>query len=194
MKRLLATAALAAGLQITCAGLASAQEMYVGEVRLVGFNFCPVGWMQASGQILSIQQYTALYSLYGTTYGGNGSTNFGLPNLNGRAPYGNGTPGQPIGAVYGNSTVTLTIANLPTHTHQLFGSQTGPSTNSPQGALSATFGSNEKIYAPAGSPANAQFAQTAIGFTGQNIPISVQSPALAMQWCVAYTGIYPSRP
>ena len=194
MKRLLAAAALASAVQMTSAGLASAQEMYVGEVRLVGFNFCPVGWMQASGQTLSISQYTALFSLYGTTYGGNGTTNFQLPNLNGRAPYGNGTPGQPIGAVYGNSTVTLTVANLPSHTHQLFASSAAPTTNTAQGGLTATFNPNDKIYAASGSPANVQYSPTAIGFTGQNIPISIQSPALAMNWCVALQGIYPSRP
>jgi len=64
--------------------------MYIGEVRLFGFNFCPTGWLQASGQTLAVNQYSALFSLYGTIYGGNGQTNFMLPNLNGRAPYDSG--------------------------------------------------------------------------------------------------------
>jgi microcystin-dependent protein len=86
MKRLPATAALVGALSITCVNLAAAQEPYIGEVRLFGFNFCPVGWLQATGQIFAINQYTALFALYGTTYGGNGTTNFAVPNLSGRAP------------------------------------------------------------------------------------------------------------
>jgi microcystin-dependent protein len=121
MKRLIAIAALALALQMTGTRLASAQYQYLGEVRLFAFTFCPVDWMQASGQILQIAQYAPLYTLYGTLYGGDGRTTFGLPNLNGRAPYGSGTGGQPLGAVYGNSTVTLTINNLPAHTHAFNG-------------------------------------------------------------------------
>jgi microcystin-dependent protein len=194
MKRLIAIAALASALQMTGTGLASAQEQYLGEVRLFGLNFCPIDWMQASGQILSISQFTALYSLYGTTYGGNGQTNFGLPNLNGRAPYGSGSPGQPLGAVYGNSTVTLTIANLPAHTHQLFASTNPPTTNTGQGGLSASFNAGDKVYAASGSPANVPYSPTALGSTGGSLPLSIQSPALAMTWCVAVNGIYPTRP
>ena len=196
MKRLLATTALVCALHVTGSGLASAQEMYVGETRLFAFNFCPVGWFQASGQLLPIQQYTALFALIGTTYGGNGQTNFALPNLNGRAPYGSGTPGgQPIGAVYGSSTVTLTVGNLPAHSHSFNASTAGPTTPNPAGALNATFPSaNDKVYAPAGSPANTPMAQGAIGLTGQNLPVNIQSPALSMMWCIAWQGIFPSRP
>jgi microcystin-dependent protein len=194
MKRLVASVALACALQMTGAGLASAQEQYLGEVRLVGFNFCPTGWMQASGQILSIQQYTALFALYGTNFGGNGSTTFGIPNLNARAAYGWGSPGQPFAAVYGAPQATLTVSNLPSHTHQLFGSSAANSINSGSGGLLATFPTNEKPFAASGSPANVNFATTALGFTGGNQPISTQSPALAMNWCVAYVGIFPSRP
>jgi microcystin-dependent protein len=87
MNRLLATVALGA-LVLICVAPAFAQEQYLGEVRLVGFNFCPVNWLPANGQILNIQQYTALFALYGTTYGGNGVQTFALPNLQGRAPVG----------------------------------------------------------------------------------------------------------
>jgi microcystin-dependent protein len=196
MKRLLATAMLALSLTFTCAGLASAQEPYVGEVRLFGYNWCPNGWLQANGALLPIAQYTALFSLYGTNFGGNGSTNFGLPNLTGRAPtgYGSTPPGQPFAAVYGNSSVTLTIGQLPAHTHQLFGSTAANSTNVPAGAILPTFPAGQHIYAPAGSPANAPMAASAIGTTGNNQPVQTQSPSLALNWCVAINGIYPSRP
>jgi len=198
MKRLLATTALVCALHVTGSGLASAQEMYIGETRLVAFNFCPIGWFQASGQLLPISQYTALFALIGTLYGGNGTTNFALPNLNGRAPYGNdptGTVGQPIGTVYGQSQVTLTVSNLPAHSHSFNASSAAPTTPNPAGALNATFPSaNDKVYAPSGSPANTPMAQGAIGLTGQNLPVSVQSPALSMMWCIAYQGIFPSRP
>jgi microcystin-dependent protein len=114
MKRLLATAALASALQVICAGLVSAEDMYLGEIRLFGYNWCPVGWAPAAGQTLLINQNTRLFSLYGTAFGGNGVTTFGLPNLNG-------------GAADGGSA-------------------------------------------------------------------AVPNPALTLKWCVAITGIYPSRP
>jgi microcystin-dependent protein len=193
MKRCIATAAFACALQMTATGLASAQEQYLGEVRLFGLNFCPVDWLQASGQIVSINQYIALYSLYGTTYGGDGQTNFGLPNLNGRAPYGSGSGGQPLGAVYGNSTTTLTVSNMPAHTHTFSATTNPPVGTNPAGALFATFTGTEKIYPATGSPANVPMGP-AIGSTGGNQPFSIQSPALAMMWCVAVNGLYPARP
>jgi hypothetical protein len=104
MKRLLAAAVLASALQMIGAGLASAQVVYMGEVRLFGFNFCPKYWLQASGQILSINQYVPLFSLYGTLYGGDGEATFALPNLNGRAPYGWSISEPSPGTVYGSST------------------------------------------------------------------------------------------
>jgi microcystin-dependent protein len=194
MKRLLMTAALVSGLQMIGAGLASAQEAYIGEVRLFGLNFCPLNWLQASGQILSISQYTPLFALIGTTYGGDGQTNFALPNLNGRAPYGSGTGGQPIGAFYGNSIATLTIANMPAHTHQFLGTTNPPVGPNPAGALSPTFtDANDKVYSATGSPPNTPTGN-AIGTTGGSQPFSIQSPALAMTWCVAWNGIWPTHP
>jgi microcystin-dependent protein len=195
MKRLLATAALVSALSITCVNLAAAQEQYLGEVRLFGFNFCPIGWAAAAGQILPISQNAALFSLFGTFYGGNGTSTFALPNLSGRAPYGqaSGGAGQPIGTIYGASTTTLTPAQMPSHTHQLAGSTAADTTNSPAGALLPTFAAGNHIYAASGSPANTPMAATAIGPTGGSQPFSIQSPALSLNWCVATQGIYPSR-
>ena len=194
MKRLLATVMLALSLTFTSAGLASAQEPYLGEVRLFGYNWCPIGWQQANGALLSIAQNTALFSLYGTNFGGNGTTNFGLPNLIGRAPtgYGSASPGQPFAAVYGNSSATLSVAQMPAHTHSLSASSQSAATGSPAGALLATFPSG--AYAPSGSAANTPMSPSSIGPTGGNQPVPTQSPALALNWCVAMQGIYPSRP
>jgi microcystin-dependent protein len=190
MNKLLATAALST-LGFLSAGPSFAQEQYVGEVRLVGFNFCPVGWLPATGQLLNIAQYQALFALYGTTYGGNGVQNFALPNLQGRAPVGSSTQ-EPLGAPFGASSVTLLIANLPPHRPQLFASSAGGGTGNPAGALLATLPGND--YAPAGSPADKPMSASAIGSIGSGQPVATQSPALAMTWCVAITGIFPSRP
>ena len=197
MKRHIATAILAGGLSIAAMNASRAQQIpvYIGEVRLFGFNWCPTGWAQAAGQLLAIQSNTALFSLLGTSFGGDGVRTFGLPDLSGRAPYGqlaNGQ-GQPFGAVYGNTQVTLTVSNLPAHTHQLFGTSASETTNSPNGAIFATWPASVKNYAPAGSPANTPMAGSAVGFTGNNIPVTTQSPALSMNWCIAMSGIYPSR-
>jgi microcystin-dependent protein len=194
MKRFIALAVLVCALQMSGAGLASAQDQYIGEVRLFGTDYCPNQWATASGQLLPISEYNALYSLYGTTYGGDGRTSFALPNLNGRAPYGSGSPGQVIGTAYGNSTVTLTVANLPSHSHTFSGTTNPPVGPDPAGALSATFtGAADKTYSASGSPANVAMGN-AIGPTGGNQPLSIQSPALVMMWCVAIVGFYPTRP
>jgi len=151
--------------------------------------------LPAAGQILGINQYAALFALYGTTYGGNGTVNFGLPNLSGRAPYGqaSGGAGEPIGAVYGTSTTTLTVGQMPTHTHQLTASSATDIRNSPAGGLFATFAAGTGVYAPSGSPANTPMAPNAIGVAGSNLPVSIQSPALSLNWCVAIQGIFPTR-
>lgn len=108
MKQWLAAAALAPVLYIGSAGPAAAQSAipsYTGEVRLFGFSFCPTGWLQANGQLLQISSYVQLFALYGNTYGGNGTTNFAVPNLTGRAPVGFGSSpsGQPLGTAYGTT-------------------------------------------------------------------------------------------
>ncbi|HVX57437.1 MAG TPA: tail fiber protein [Candidatus Saccharimonadales bacterium] len=197
MKRHVATALLAGVMSIVGMTLAAAQEMYVGEVRLFAFNWCPMGWLQASGQTLPINQYTPLFALIGTTYGGNGSSTFNLPNLSGRAPYGqfNNGQGQPIGTIYGSTQVTLTVSNLPSHTHQLYGSSAAEGQATPAGALLPTFpNATQKFYTSPGAPNDKPMAVNAVGFTGGNLPVSIQSPALSMNWCIATQGIFPSRP
>jgi microcystin-dependent protein len=191
MKRLLAITTLASALQMMGTSLASAQDFYIGEVRLFGFNFCPMNWIQASGQILPIEQYINLFSLYGTFYGGDGQRTFALPNLNGRAPYGSGSPGQPLGTVYGNSTVTLTVANLPPHSHTFNASSAAAEPNANGGLLSTNPSAN--IYAGTGARPDRPMSPGSVGSTGGALPVTIQSPALAMTWCVAVQGLYPPR-
>lgn len=215
MKRLLAIGALVGALSVTATNMAAAQtEPYLGQVAIFTYNWgCPQNWLPADGRSMSVSSNQALFSLLGTTFGGNGSTTFNLPNLGGRAPVGV-TPQQPIGAPYGSATasvnatgtgsVTLSTANLPAHTHQLNGTS-GPITgNSPKGNLLATYVAAAKVYSATGAPADNAMAANAIGSTGlgQAVPISVtvpvniptQSPSLSIYWCVAVSGLYPQRP
>ncbi len=193
MKRSLATAAFALASPLIFAGGASAYEQIIGEVRLFGFNFCPVDWSKADGKLLNIMQYQALFALYGDRYGGNGTSTFALPDLNGRAPVGSG-PEKAAGTKYGDATVTLNVAQLPAHTHQSFASSKENTSGFPTGALlPPTVEPGGDLYAPAGSPADKPMNEAAIGKTGEGQPVPTQSPVLAMTWCVAIYGVWPSR-
>lgn len=167
-------------------------EPILGQVSLFATNWCPKGWAQASGTTLPIAQYTALFSLYGTAYGGNGTTTFALPNLNDRAPI-SWSSTNPIGAVIGQSTVTLTVQQLPQHNHPMFASSASPGSNSPSGGSLGTFPSGNNIYAAATATPDVQMNVGVIGQAGGNSPVPTQSPSLAMNYCVAMQGIFPSR-
>lgn len=177
------------------------QDPYIGEIMLFAGNFAPNGYLTCNGQLLQISQYSALYSILGTMYGGNGSTNFALPNLNGRAPIGIGqlaggstyTQGQAAGS----ESVTLTTNQLPAHNHPLNVSTAAGTMATPAGNVPAvaTLASNEEgvnAYAAAGSLTAA--ATAAIGMAGGNQSVSVLSPYLALNYVIAVNGIYPSRP
>jgi microcystin-dependent protein len=172
-------------------------EPYVGQITSFAFGFCPQGWIEASGQLMTISSNQALYALYGVTYGGNGQTNFALPNLNGRHAAGSGMgPGlSPLtqGAVVGSETVTLTTMQMPIHRHSFHASSQSPDSTSPAGGSFATYPPASVAYAAAGTSdvaMNASVVQPA----GGNQPISLRQPSLALTWCVATTGIFPSRP
>lgn len=190
--RLMALGLAACGLACAASAPASAQNQYVGEVRLFGFNFCPASWLPANGQSLPISQYVVLFDLYGTTYGGDGKTTFNLPNLQGRAPVG-ATASEPVGAAYGASTVTLAQSQLPPVRPRLIGSHVTATEAAPIGALLGVAAPGKGGYAPAGSPANAPMSVDAISPLGSGQPVPTQSPSLAMTWCVAYLGVFPSR-
>lgn len=176
---------------------AQASDMYLGQMMLVPYTFCPRGWTEANGQIMAISTNTALFSLLGTTYGGNGQTTFALPDLRGRVPVhvgqGPGLPDVALGQVWGTPTTTLTISNLPQHNHSLNASAGGPNTGEPSGSSLATFTGGANVYDNAGAPTKPLKANS-IGMTGNNIPFDQHQPSLGMRWCIALSGIFPSRP
>jgi microcystin-dependent protein len=164
---------------------------FLSEIRLVSFNFPPKGWAECNGQILSIQQNTALFSLIGTTYGGNGVSTFALPNLQGNVPLMFGD-GYSLGEVGGENNVSLTTMSIPAHTHTLQGTNTAATTNVPTGASLSTAGTTlGNVYGPGTSLTT--LAPQAIGNTGGGVPHPNQQPYLVLNYVIALTGIFPSR-
>jgi microcystin-dependent protein len=169
---------------------------YVSELRLVSFNFAPKGWALCNGQTLPINSYTALFSLLGTTYGGNGINTFLLPNLQGQAPLhagNNAGNSYVLGQSGGQATHTLTIPEMPTHPHTLQGINGAATPNAPPGnnLLSNTSG-NLGIYAPPPNAPALMFPGD-ISLTGNGQPHANQSPYLVMNWILAIVGVFPSR-
>src|SRR5262245_37225681 len=121
-------------------------DPYIGEIRMFGGNFAPLDWAFCNGQLLAISQYEALFNLIGTTYGGDGVTTFALPDLRGRLPMHQGS-GYPIGGAAGQESVTLTLPQIPAHTHSAFGSSAEVEVASPQGQMFAT-SADTPFYAP----------------------------------------------
>lgn len=165
----------------------------------VGFNFAPRGWALCDGRMMQIAQNTALFALLGTTYGGNGTTTFALPDLRGRTPIGMGTgPGlTPVaqGESAGSQQVTLTTGQMPMHNHILSASSTATST-APAGLVPATtsdsaVGAEVSAY---GTPTpGVTLAPDACGIAGSGRPIGVMNPYLGLNWIIALQGIFPSR-
>lgn len=190
------------GLSAVIAGMpdqALAQDRYLGEIVYNGYNFCPRNTASAAGQLLPISQYTALFSLYGTTFGGDGRTTFGLPDMRGRVPIGQGTgaglPQVRVGERTGIEAVTLLLTNLANHKHtvnanNLDGDKPGPGNKLLAAAPPSGTGS-ETIYSD--QPANVQMKETMLSDTGENLPVQVMDPYLVINYCVLLTGIYPSR-
>ena len=167
-------------------------EPFLGEIRLFGFNFAPQGWMFCQGQLLAISSNTALFSLLGTMYGGDGRTTFGLPDLRGRVAISSGQgPGLPPyqqGEAGGNPSVTLTASNVQGHSHGVAGSATA-SSKSPQGLVPA-FTAAGSSY---GTPDSTQMSNNMVVANGNNTPFSVMPPYLGLQYAIAVEGIYPPR-
>jgi microcystin-dependent protein len=164
-------------------------EPFLSEIRIMSFGFPPKGWALCNGQLLPINQNQALFSLLGTTYGGDGRVNFGLPNLQGRAPISTGG-GHILGEAGGQASHTLTIGELPTHTHVLQASSTDGDTPVPTNDVLAGSGTAQ-IYSSAtnltsllpGSIANVGGSQA-----HQNM-----QPYLVLNFCIALQGIFPSQ-
>jgi microcystin-dependent protein len=168
-------------------------DPFVAEIRMVGFNFAPRGWATCDGQILPISQNTALFSLLGTTYGGNGSTTFALPNLQGRSPL---QPGQgpglslyDLGETTGQSDVTLLQSEIPQHNHTFGALNAVGDTNNPSGSVPARV-LGETPYVNAAP--NTALAQSLVQ-AGSSLPHNNLMPYLVVYFCIALQGIFPPR-
>ncbi len=170
-------------------------EPFLGMIAIYGFNFAPRGWAMCNGQILPIAQNTALFSLLGTTYGGNGQTTFALPNLQSRWPLhfgqGPGLSSYDLGQAAGTETVTLTVQEIPMHQHPVNCTDDDGVAGRPGGAFLGTFTGSGSLYAAA---SNAQMAPNMIPPSGGgNQPHPNIQPYLALNFCIALEGIFPSR-
>lgn len=194
-------------------------EVFLGSIMTFGFQFAPSGWQQCMGQTLSIAQYSALFSLLGTTYGGNGVQTFMLPNMQGRMPIGQGNGAglspRVIGEAAGTENASILVSNLPAHTHTATFTPSGSSgytvsANTSGNLLAPTATNNVLSGSPAG-PTGAAIWGSAAGtiplggssggsggtvtnaLTGNNIPVAIMNPYLALNFSIALTGIFPSR-
>lgn len=175
-------------------GDAEAQEPFIGEIRLFAGNFAPRGWALCNGQLLPISQYTALFAILGTTYGGDGRVTFALPDLRGRAPIhagqGPGLSNRRLGQRGGQEDVTLAVEELPPHSHQAVGSANRTSSTTPAGSVWGSTG-RTRLYAAPGAPANmspAAIANTGAGMSHENMP-----PYLVINYIIALQGLFPPR-
>ena len=171
-------------------------DPFVAEIRIFGFNFAPTGWAQCNGQLLPLSQNTALFSLLGTTYGGNGKSNFALPNLQGSVPMhpgqGPGLSLHDLGEQAGSQFVTLLQSEMPAHNHMVMA-------NIPPGllqvgaqdrGLARSQGGN--AYTAANSPL-VQFAFQTPGLAGGSLPHNNMMPYLTLNFCIALQGVFPPR-
>ena len=191
---------------ITCAttGLL-AQDQFVGEIRIFPINFAPKGWMPCNGQLLLISQNTALFSLLGTTYGGDGKSTFALPNLQGRVALnpgpGPGLSPRSLGEEGGSPAVTLLVSEMPAHIHPLFFTDAPATTNTPAADVMPAFnaslnfpGITKPVNTYAETSPNAVFAPQTLSIAGGSQPHNNMQPYLVLNYCIAVQGIYPPRP
>jgi microcystin-dependent protein len=170
-------------------------DQYLGEIRMFAGNFAPLGWALCNGQLLSIAQNTALFSLLGTFYGGNGQTTFALPNLQSRVPvhqgHGAGLSPYAMGQAGGNENVTLTQAQMPQHNHTM-ATLSAPGTVARPNTQLLAQSTSGSIYGPAPSDGSA-LNQAAISSAGNNQPHANVQPYLAITFIIALQGIFPPR-
>jgi microcystin-dependent protein len=177
-----------------------ASQPYLGAIFMFAGNFAPRGFQLCQGQLLSIQQNTALFSILGTTYGGNGTTTFQLPDLRGRVPVGEGSgPGLTpvvLGQAAGAQNVTILTSNMPAHSHSLMANNNPAVAGDPTNAVLANSGNSQSgglpVYLTATAP-NATMSPQSIGTAGGSAPVSIQNPYLGINYIIAVQGIFPSR-
>ena len=172
----------------------NAQDPYLGEIRMFAGNYAPVGWLKCEGQLLSIASYSALFSIMGTTYGGDGETTFALPDLRSRVPLmvgqGPGLSNRAIGSTGGTETNNLTIANMPSHSHTVNAVSGDGNASDPNGGLPA----GTKLLDPEYSTANADAVMNTgmIGNTGNGQAVNNMQPYLTINFIIAIVGVYPT--
>ncbi|MDX6366006.1 MAG: hypothetical protein QOK30_1082 [Nocardioidaceae bacterium] len=169
-------------------------DPFLGEIRLFPYTFTPVGWSPCDGRLLSIAENSALFSLLGTTYGGDGRVTFALPDLRGRVAVSSGQgPGlsdRQLGSAAGEESVTLTTDGLPAHSHGVIANSTRGASASPSGRVPG-HASGATVYADAGD--GAQLKHTTITATGGNQPHDNLPPYLTLSYCISMAGIYPTH-
>ena len=170
-------------------------EPFVGEIKMVAFNFAPRGWALCDGQLLSISNNSALFSLLGTTYGGDGITTFALPDLRGRIPIHSGQgpnlSSRELGQAGGEEETLLSIPQLPPHSHTAMASSSRANTRTPEGSVVSPAVLPLRLY-NSGS-ANVAMGPDAITTTGEGAPVPIMPPFLTVNYIIALQGIYPSR-
>jgi microcystin-dependent protein len=170
-------------------------DPYVGEIRMFGGNFAPYGWMFCDGSLISIADYETLYNLIGTTYGGNGQTTFGLPNLSGRIPIhagqAQGTQLYQLGQTGGVENVTLNTNQIPAHAHTLFASAGFASASEPgSGVVLGTTNPPTQLYY--NTSGGITLAPASVSQTGGSQPHDNMMPYLAVSFIISLFGVYPS--
>lgn len=169
---------------------------FLGEIQIFGFSFPPSQWAACNGATLSLSQNTALFSLLGTNYGGNGTTTFQLPNLVNRAACSQGTgPGltsRVIGEVFGEISETLSLSEMPTHTHQLTGHQGPPANRSATPAANYALSDPRAAQVFATVAANTTLSPQTLTTVGGNLPHENRQPFLAVTFCIALSGNFPA--
>jgi microcystin-dependent protein len=176
-------------------------DPFVGQIMPVGFNFAPQGWFLCQGQVIPIANYDALFALIGTTYGGDGQTTFGLPNLSGRVPlhYGQGPnlSNYDIGEVIGTEYVTLRSTQVGLHTHAFMTSPQPATSIAPDGTMAlgvASAAADIFVYTPGAlNPTATNLAPASIGQAGSAMPHENRQPYLALNFIICWSGIFPAR-
>ncbi|WP_411345856.1 phage tail protein [Paenibacillus sp. WLX1005] len=170
-------------------------DPFLGELRIFTYGFIPRGWMACNGQLLSISQNTALFALLGTTFGGDGRNTFGLPDLQGQVPLAVGTSTSGIaytwGQKAGEAAHTLTVNEIPSHTHTVSASSATASSKTPTGSSWAVPTPN--VYKPRASSTATTLATEALAITGSSTGHNNMQPFLGLTICIATVGIFPSR-
>ncbi len=173
-------------------------EPFLAEIRLFGFNFAPRGWALCNGQLMSISQNTALFSLLGTFYGGDGRVTFGLPNLMGSVPMGTGSgPGLTQhfqGEIGGEQFVTLVDSEMPTHRHDLMANSAPGDLPTPGPSFSLARSAPFIYKTPGGAAAAQPLSPSAVGVIGGSQPHNNMQPYLTVNFCIALQGVFPQRP